>query len=489
MKWGLWSTTAAANSATPPDGWPEFQAPSTVNDCAREMMAAVRTGLNDIQFVDQGHSPTFVSTTQFTVPGNLISFYEVGRRVKLFDTSVLYGTVASSTATSTTAVGLRLDAGILSGSLSSLAVSVIGQQNYPLPEQFAKQPNVIINSCADYWQMGNAFTFSGSASLAGGTTADRFVYNQNASSVVTVQRSERSASASVVPTVAQAGILINNSIRVAVTSADAAIGAPEFAVLGYTVEGFDFRALAQREMAFSFWVRGTLTGTYCLSMRNSGLNPCYVAEYTLSSVQTWEKKTFAIPPSIASGTWDYSSGAGLLIGLVLAAGSGFQGGAGNWTATSILATSNQVNFLGSAGNTIRFTGFKLEPGTVCTPLDNQNARDAISTKRYLQTLNVNSGQIFGYCQATSLARVYMPFSPTMRAAPSANCAISFSQVLLVDGVGTQRSISSIVSVVTPGISGITLDVNVVGTPLVAGQGARLVFSAGATAQITFNSEL
>ncbi len=36
-----WSTSAASNNAAPPNGFPEGQAPSTVNDCARELMAAV----------------------------------------------------------------------------------------------------------------------------------------------------------------------------------------------------------------------------------------------------------------------------------------------------------------------------------------------------------------------------------------------------------------------------------------------------------------
>jgi len=36
-----YSQTAANNNATPPNGWPEGQAPSTVNDCAREMMAGI----------------------------------------------------------------------------------------------------------------------------------------------------------------------------------------------------------------------------------------------------------------------------------------------------------------------------------------------------------------------------------------------------------------------------------------------------------------
>jgi len=37
-----WSTTPASNNSAPPNGWPEGQAASTVNDCARQMMADIR---------------------------------------------------------------------------------------------------------------------------------------------------------------------------------------------------------------------------------------------------------------------------------------------------------------------------------------------------------------------------------------------------------------------------------------------------------------
>jgi len=37
-----WSETDSANNAAPPNGWPEGQAPSSVNDCARMMMGAVK---------------------------------------------------------------------------------------------------------------------------------------------------------------------------------------------------------------------------------------------------------------------------------------------------------------------------------------------------------------------------------------------------------------------------------------------------------------
>lgn len=37
-----WATRAAGNTAASPDGFPEGQSPATLNDCARELMAAVR---------------------------------------------------------------------------------------------------------------------------------------------------------------------------------------------------------------------------------------------------------------------------------------------------------------------------------------------------------------------------------------------------------------------------------------------------------------
>ena len=40
------SETAASNNVAVPNGWPESQLPSTVNDCAREMMAAIKRDWN-----------------------------------------------------------------------------------------------------------------------------------------------------------------------------------------------------------------------------------------------------------------------------------------------------------------------------------------------------------------------------------------------------------------------------------------------------------
>lgn len=47
-----WSNTAASNNATPPNGFPEGMAPSTVNDAAREVMAAVARYRSDTDGVN-----------------------------------------------------------------------------------------------------------------------------------------------------------------------------------------------------------------------------------------------------------------------------------------------------------------------------------------------------------------------------------------------------------------------------------------------------
>ena len=54
---GAWSETDAANNAATPNGWPEGQPPSSVNDCARMMMGAVKLGLTFVSASPAGYEP------------------------------------------------------------------------------------------------------------------------------------------------------------------------------------------------------------------------------------------------------------------------------------------------------------------------------------------------------------------------------------------------------------------------------------------------
>lgn len=119
-----WSTTAANNNSASPDGFPEGMAPSGVNNSAREVMAAVRTQHEAGGWNDLGHTPTFATTTTFTIATDVTAQYAVNRRIKCTDATTLYGYIsASSYGAPNTTVTVVLDSGVLSGSLSAVALS------------------------------------------------------------------------------------------------------------------------------------------------------------------------------------------------------------------------------------------------------------------------------------------------------------------------------------------------------------------------------
>lgn len=392
-KVGLWSTTAANNNSTPPDGWPEGQAPSTVNDCAREMMAQIRTLLNDMSFVDLGMTPTRTGNTTFTVTGNQTSFFDIGRRVKAFDASTLYGTVISSSFTTNTGITLRLDSGALTTSLSSVAVSVLGNTNHALPQTVYSNKNVVIDGVLDYRERAAVGGVSGSAATAWIT--DPFFYKQNASASVNISILERSANASNVPTLAQCGLLLNASICISVSAVDAALAGSDYAALGFWVEGYDWAEIAHKPNVLSFWVNSNRTGTYCAALMNGTPDRAYVAEYIISAASTWEKKTITVPEAPTAGTWDYSTGVGLVAVMGLAAGTTFQTTANTWTATIAFATSNQTNFLASAGHTIKFAAFKLEEGNNATPICRETFDKVLARHRRLYEVGIDYNEGYG----------------------------------------------------------------------------------------------
>lgn len=164
MKIGRWSTAAGSNNSTPPNGWPEGQLPSTVNDCAREMMASIRTMLLDPQFIDQDFTPTYLTAASFSVPGNQTSAIQIGRRLKLFDATagvqqIIYGTVLSVSFTAVTTVILETDSGSLTSSLSSFGISIISNVNNALP----RQSDMTVSSMA----VTGGISISGAAAMNG----------------------------------------------------------------------------------------------------------------------------------------------------------------------------------------------------------------------------------------------------------------------------------------------------------------------------------
>lgn len=207
----------------------------------------------------------------------------------------------------------------------------------------------------------------------------------------------------------------------------ATMGAVDFYMVGQYVEGynaaaFGFGQSGTRYVTLSFWVKSTKTGTFCICATNSAWNRSYIAEYTVSSSDTWEKKTvtFAVD---TSGTWLYDSGIGLRIYWVLACGSLYHTTAGSWQAGTYFATANQVNALDSTSNNFKLALIQLEAGSVATPFETRSIGQELALcQRYFYRLG-NTGSTYlvptvGQRVLTNIIDGFISPPVTMRIAPT-----------------------------------------------------------------------
>lgn len=196
------------------------------------------------------------------------------------------------------------------------------------------------------------------------TNMDKFKWRQSGTGVV------QSSVSALAPTVAEAGLLITQSLALTVTTADAAIAPGDFYALVHRMKGYIWKFFAQNAFTLSFWVRSSVTGVHCVAFRNATATPdrSYIAEYTIAAANTWQKVTITVPASPSAGTWDYDQGIGLEISFLLAGGSTFQTTANAWQTGNFLGTAGQVNNMGTIGDTLIVVGIQIDKGLVARPL-------------------------------------------------------------------------------------------------------------------------
>ena len=197
----------------------------------------------------------------------------------------------------------------------------------------------------------------------------------------------------------------------------------------YKMEGQDFYhanwGTAQaKPITLSFWVKSSVTGDYGL-MFGKDLSQTYSTKYTISSANTWEKKTITVTgPS--SGTWQNDNATSLRIMWNWGAGS-------NYT-TSTLETwgtddnrggydgGSAVQLVANANATWYITGVQLELGSVATPFEMRSYGEELTRcLRYFQSFGDGheSDQMGWMGISYGANSCYMPvtFYQPMRAQP------------------------------------------------------------------------
>lgn len=249
-----------------------------------------------------------------------------------------------------------------------------------------------------------------SVSSGGSFPVDRFYITETTSATFTAQRS----------TTAPVGF--TNSLLFTVGTG-ASAGASEQVQVRQQIEGYNISDLAwgtanAKTVTLSFQARASIAGTYCVFLQDTNATLSYVAEYTISSANTWEQKSVTITGP-TTGTFDTTNSTGVMIAWDLGSGSNFNATAGVWqSAVSARRTTNQTNLVGTSGATFYITGVQLEEGTTATSFE----REAYSVtldkcKRYCQKLM--SGILLPKMREYDRSRNgHIQFIPQMRATPT-----------------------------------------------------------------------
>jgi len=249
--------------------------------------------------------------------------------------------------------------------------------------------NMVVNGAMTVAQRGVSF----SGLTASQFCLDRFSNDIGGGGAITVAQSSTAPAD------------FKNSMSLTVATADASIAGSDAYRITHAIEGqnvfqLNWGTSDAKSVTLSFWVRSSVTGTYGLGFANSAETENYIAEYNISSANTWEYKTITIEGR-TSGTWLDTNGVGIGIRWDLGSGTNYNGTAGSWQTTGgkVYRTSSCVNWIATTGATFYITGVQLEVGDTATPFEHRSYGDELARcQRYFQRFgNLTGNTINGIC--------------------------------------------------------------------------------------------
>ena len=227
-----------------------------------------------------------------------------------------------------------------------------------------------------------------------------------------------------------------NSLLVTTGTPETTIDANEYFSVQHKIEAqnlqhIDSGTSSAKALTLSFWVRSSQTGTFAFSIYKGDQTARGIsATYTISSANTWEYKTIAIPGDTGGGGIDNDNGNGWNLYWLLAAGS-------DWTSTDSTSWINYVTtglayghtqngVITTASATWQITGVQLEVGSVATPFEHRSYGDELARcQRYyyqavrglrngVSSFDVGNGGYYSNSQISCIVRFPQP----MRSMPS-----------------------------------------------------------------------
>jgi hypothetical protein len=159
-----------------------------------------------------------------------------------------------------------------------------------------------------------------------------------------------------------------NSLKVTVTTANAAPASTDIAYISTAIEGYraqrlQFGIATTTSISIGFWVKTFRAGVYGLNISNAANNRGLSTAFTVAASLTWQWVSIAIPTD-SLGTWPTNNAKSVVISWVMMAGSSLLMAPDTWTAGGQQGVTGQVNGVQSVSDFMQITGVSIFPGYV-----------------------------------------------------------------------------------------------------------------------------
>ena len=339
--------------------------------------------------------------------------------------------------------------------------------------------NLVINGNMNQAQRGTSFT------SASGYTLDRYTWTDDSTSVFTITQS----------TDVPSGQGFATSMKLDCTTANGSLGSTDQIRQVQKIEAQNLQFLrygtsSAKSVTLSFWVKSNKTGIYCATLsQEDDSYASFTKEYTISSSDTWEKKTLTFDGD-TGGVINNDNGAGIWLMFAFGAGSGRHITADQWNSSYGLSTSNQVNLADSTSNELYLTGVQLEVGTSATdfeflPFDVNLQR---CQRYYYREQGDSSDQRSvsnGIADTTSRYRGIVVFPTTMRT----NVSVTEAGLETLRPGAVNNEVSRDATI-DPSTNAVLLQLTTdSGTPYTAGDALTLRITNSTSSFVAFDAEL
>ena len=248
-----------------------------------------------------------------------------------------------------------------------------------------------------------------------------------------------------------------NSLKMDCTTADASPASGDVCAIDTYVEAQDLQVLEYGSSSavaatLSFYVKSNKTGSGTVSiLQPDNSSRCINVSYTISSANTWERKTISLPAD-ASGVINNDNGRGLGIEFWLNSGSTYSGGSAQATWGSLNNSNRNFANLGIGGSTDDYwmiTGVQLELGEEATLFEHRSFGDElVRCQRYFQVICQYATMAGTTNGSSQVANVGVSLATSMRAAPTAS-STSYTCWHSSSGGITSSSTAMTVTVTSP----------------------------------------